>query len=136
MCGGSYFLAAAGPAVKIYSVATGNLVSTLSPLGTASRPSRPTGYGDAITAMALNPHNAFQLYTSSLDGCIRVWDLIDAILMQTIDMEDPILQLAVHAQFKNEVFISISRRTKALNSNGASFTPQAFSSLIRYLHSS
>ena len=117
---GSYFLSAAGPAVKIYSVATGNLVSTLSPLGTSSHPPQPTGYGDEVSSMALNPHNAFQLYTGSLDGCIRVWDLIDAILLQTIDVADPIMQLAVHEKFKNEIYVSISRRTKALNGNSES----------------
>ena len=114
---GSYFLSAAGPAVKIYSVATGSLVSTLSPLGTSSRPAQPTGYGDAITSMALNPHNAFQLYTASCDGCVRVWDLVDAILLQTVDVAAPIMHIAVHEKYKDEVYLSISRGTK-INRHG------------------
>lgn len=113
----SYFVSATGPAVKIYSVSTGLLVSTLSPVGTPSRPAEPTGYGDAVTSMAFNPHNPFQLITGSLDGCIRVWDIVDAILMQTIDVADPVLLLAVHEKFKNEVYVALSRRTKVLNRN-------------------
>lgn len=113
----SYFLSATGPSIKIYSVSTCHVVSTLSIAGTASRPSNPTGYGEAITSMSLNPHNPFQLFTGSLDGCVRVWDFVDAILLQTIDVCYPILYLAAHANFKNEVCVAVSKKTRKLNHN-------------------
>ncbi|KAJ3556436.1 hypothetical protein NM688_g2023 [Phlebia brevispora] len=115
---GYYFLTAAGPAVKIYSVASGQVVSTLSPTGTMSQPSQPTGYGDAISSMALNPHNSFQLFTGSLDGCIRLWDILDANLLQTIDISTPVMHLAVHEKFKNEVYVAVLKKANAVNTPG------------------
>lgn len=112
-------MSASGANVKIYSVSTGHVVSTLSPANTSSRPSAPTGYGDAITSMALSPHNVFQLFTTSLDGCIRVWDFVDAVLLQTIDVGLPVLQLAMHQKFKSEVCIAVSKKTKKLNHRSA-----------------
>ncbi|KAI0686656.1 WD40 repeat-like protein [Cytidiella melzeri] len=114
---GSYFMTASGVNVKIYSVASGQVVSTLSPANTSSQPAAKTGYGDAVTSMALSPHNAFQLFTASLDGCIRVWDFVDAVLLQTIDLGLPILHLAAHEKFKNEVCVALSKKTKKLNVN-------------------
>ncbi|KIP12046.1 hypothetical protein PHLGIDRAFT_399665 [Phlebiopsis gigantea 11061_1 CR5-6] len=114
---GSYFFSASGPAVKIHSVETGSVVSTLNPANSSSKPAAPTGYGDAVTSMVLSPHNPFQLLTASMDGCIRLWDFVDAVLLQTIDIAKPILQIAAHEKFKGEVCIAISRGTKKLNAN-------------------
>lgn len=116
----SYFFSASGPAVKIHSVETGHVVSTLSPANSSSKPTSPTGYGDAITSMVLSPHNPFQLLTASMDGCIRLWDFVDAVLLQTIDISKPILQIAAHEKFKNEVCVAISRGTKKVNANRTS----------------
>jgi len=55
-----------------------------------------------------------------MDGYIRVWDYLDAVLLQTIDIEQPILQIAAHEKFKDSVFVAVSRPTKKKNSNGAS----------------
>ena len=116
----SYFFSASGPAVKIHSVETGSVVSTLNPANSSSKPAAPTGYGDAVTSMVLSPHNPFQLLTASMDGCIRLWDFVDAVLLQTIDIAKPILQIAAHEKFKGEVCIAISRGTKKLNANRTS----------------
>ena len=113
----SYFFSVSGAAVKIHSVATGHVVSTLTPIHTPSKPTTVTGYGDAVSSMVLSPHNPFQLLTASMDGCIRLWDFVDAVLLQTIEVSRPILQIAVHEKFKNEVCIAISRGTKKLNSH-------------------
>ncbi|KAI0347808.1 WD40 repeat-like protein [Trametopsis cervina] len=112
---GSYFMSASGANVKIFSVATGDVVSTLSPANTSSRPAVPTGYGDAITSMVLSPHNPFQLFTASYDGCVRVWDFVDATLLQTIDLGLPVLHVTAHEKFKSEVIVALSKKTKKLN---------------------
>ena len=116
----SYFFSASGSAVKIHSVETGHIVSTLSPTHLRSKPGEATGYGDAVTSMVLSPHNPFQLLTASMDGCIRLWDFVDAVLLQTIDISKPILQITAHEKFKNEVCVAISRGTKKLNANRTS----------------
>jgi NET1-associated nuclear protein 1 (U3 small nucleolar RNA-associated protein 17) len=74
-----------------------------------------------ITAVVLNPNHPFQLITASMDGYIRVWDYLDAVLLQTIDVEQPILQMAAHEKFKDHVFVAVSRPTKKKNSNGVLF---------------
>lgn len=70
--------------------------------------------------MVLSPQNPFQLLTASMDGCIRLWDFVDAVLLQTIEISKPILQIAAHEKFKNEVCITVSRGTKKLNAHRAS----------------
>jgi NET1-associated nuclear protein 1 (U3 small nucleolar RNA-associated protein 17) len=72
-----------------------------------------------ITSAILNPNNPFQLITSSLDGLIRVWDFLDAVLLQTISIEQPIIHLCAHEKFPEYVFVAVVKNTKKLNSNGA-----------------
>ncbi|KZV74810.1 WD40 repeat-like protein [Peniophora sp. CONT] len=102
---GSYFFSILGSSVKVYSVATGAIVSTLSS-------GAPGSHTDAITSAILNPHNAFQLITGSLDGHIKVWDFLDAVLLQTISVEQPIHFVVAHELFKDTVFVSAVRRKK------------------------
>ncbi|EKM61312.1 uncharacterized protein PHACADRAFT_180447 [Phanerochaete carnosa HHB-10118-sp] len=112
---GSYFFTASGSTVKIHSASSGQVISTLTSVNSASKPSSATGYGEAVTSMVLSPHNPFQLLTASMDGCVRLWDFVDAVLLQTIEVSRPILQIAAHERYKNEVCIAISRGTKKLN---------------------
>ncbi|THH12798.1 hypothetical protein EW146_g7353 [Bondarzewia mesenterica] len=70
---GSYFFSVVGSSVKIYSSSTGQVVSTLSASSSGSS-SGAGGHSDLITSALLNPHNAFQLITGSLNGYIKVWD--------------------------------------------------------------
>lgn len=103
--------------MRIYSVATGKVVSTLSSSSSASSASRvPAGGGhtDSITAAVLNPENSFQLITASLDGTIKLWDFLDAVLLQTIDVGQPVSHMCAHEQFKGQVFVAtLTKPTKA-----------------------
>nr|VWO94276.1 Transcriptional repressor rco-1 [Ganoderma boninense] len=109
---GSYFFSATGPSVKIYSVATGEVVSTLTaPPNSVSGAAGSSQHSDTITAAILNPHNPFQLITGSLDGYIRTWDFLDASLLQTISISQPIFHLASHDQFRDYVFVAAARPT-------------------------
>ena len=102
----SYFFSIVGASVKIYSTNTGFVVSTLSAR-------RDTGtYSDAITSAILNPRNAYQLITGSLDGHIRVWDILDGVLLQTIDVGHPIRHMAAHEQWKDFLFVAVARSGK------------------------
>ncbi|RPD82358.1 WD40 repeat-like protein [Lentinus tigrinus ALCF2SS1-7] len=110
---GSYFFSASGPSVKIHSVATGEVVSTLTPPpSSVSAGAGSSQHSDTVTSAILNPHNPFQLITGSLDGYIRVWDFLDASLLQTIGVSLPIFHLAAHEALKGYVFIAAARPTK------------------------
>ncbi|TFK36968.1 WD40 repeat-like protein [Crucibulum laeve] len=113
---GSYFFALVGSSVKIHSVATGQVVSTL----TAPRHSGAKVSPDTLTSAVINPANAFQLITGCLDGRLMIWDYMDAVLLQTIDVAQPIHFICAHADFKDSVFVAASRPGKSRgNDNNA-----------------
>lgn len=103
---GSYFFSLVGSSVKVHSVATGSAVSILSPPednGTSST---------LLTCATLNPHNAFQLVTGSLDGRLMVWDFLDATLLKVIDITQPIHHICAHPDFKDSVFVAATRSSR------------------------
>ncbi|KAG7452299.1 WD40 repeat-like protein [Guyanagaster necrorhizus] len=105
---GSYFFSLVGPHIKIYSVATVQVVSTLS----APRSTSGDVSSDLLTCAILNPHNAFQLITGSLNGRIHIWDFLDANLLKTIDVSQPIYHLCAHEKHKDAVFVAVARPSK------------------------
>ncbi|KAF5385093.1 hypothetical protein D9615_001275 [Tricholomella constricta] len=111
---GSYFFSLVGSSVKIHSVATGQVVSTLS----APRSASSGTSSDLLTAAVLNPHNAFQLITGSLDGRLVVWDFLDAALLQVINIAQPIHYLCAHELWKDTVFVAASRPSKKSKTGG------------------
>ncbi|KXN88800.1 WD repeat-containing protein 75 [Leucoagaricus sp. SymC.cos] len=106
---GSYFFSLVGSSVQIHSTVTGQVVSTLAAPSTKSP---QTGHSDALTCAVLNPHNPFQLITGSLDGCLMIWDFLDGSLLRTIDISQPIHLICAHEQFKDYVFVAVSRPSK------------------------
>ncbi|KAK0505679.1 WD40-repeat-containing domain protein [Armillaria luteobubalina] len=113
---GSYFFSLVGPHVKIYSVATGQVVSTLS----APRSTDEDASSLLLTCAILNPHNAFQLITGSLSGRIHIWDFLDANLLKTIDISQSIYHLCAHEKYKDAVFVAAanSNKPKSKDENG------------------
>ncbi|KAH9937268.1 WD40 repeat-like protein [Fomitopsis serialis] len=94
---GRYFFYVAGSTVKIYSSSTGQIVSTLDqPSANDSGSNQHTPEAHAITSAILNPHNPFQLITGSSDGHIRLWNYLDAVLLQTINVNKSIMHVAAH----------------------------------------
>ncbi|KAF8973504.1 WD40-repeat-containing domain protein [Flammula alnicola] len=92
-------------------------VSTLA----APTPTDGSTPSDALTSAVINPHNAFQLFTGSLDGRIMIWDFVNATLLQTISIGQPIHYMCVHEQFKGSIFVAASRPRKKpiVNDNNA-----------------
>lgn len=107
--------------MQIYSSSTGQVVSTLSQ-PKLDLPSTAQGLAapDAITCATLSPHNPFQLITGSSDGCIRLWNFMDAILLRTLNIGKPIMHIAAHAKYSDHVFVSVGRGTKKKSSKGKS----------------
>ncbi len=125
----SYFFSIVGSSVKVYSTSTGLVVSTLSAKRDAG------SHTNAITSVVLNPHNAFQLITGSLDGHIKVWDLLDGVLLQTIGVGNPVHHIAAHERWKDVVFVAVARSTKRGKANGtsSSFADFQLSNMIAVL---
>lgn len=55
---------------------------------------------------------------SSLDGYIRVWDFLDGVLLQTIDVSHPVAHVCAHASAKDSVYVAVARPTKKKSSKG------------------
>ncbi|KAF8506780.1 WD40 repeat-like protein [Russula emetica] len=109
---GSHFFSIVSSSVKIYSTSTGLVVSTLSAKRDAG------SHTNAITSVILNPHNAYQLITGSLDGHIKVWDLLDGVLLQTIGVGNPVHHIAAHKQWKDVLFVAVARSNKRGKADG------------------
>ncbi|KZS91676.1 WD40 repeat-like protein [Sistotremastrum niveocremeum HHB9708] len=113
---GRYFFLPVSSTVKVYSTATGKVVSTLSGSSSSSSSSTSTSHPHThiITSAIINPHNAFQLITASLDGFIKVWDYSEGVLLRTLKIGKPITRLCAHQAIKDFVFVAVNdqKRTK------------------------
>ncbi|KZT75043.1 hypothetical protein DAEQUDRAFT_753684 [Daedalea quercina L-15889] len=128
---GRYFFSAIGPSVKIYSSTTGQVISTLSPPSTEGYDvGEEPPLSHVITSAILSPHNPFQLITGSTDGHIRLWNFMDAVLLQTIDVKKPIMHVAAHERFKDHVFVSVARGTKKKSSKARRETSEDNGAII------
>lgn len=105
----SYFFSLVGSSVQIHSVATGQVVSTLMAPNTKAV---VNGRSNTFSCAVINPHNPFQLITGSLNGCLMIWDFLDGTLLRTIDVTQPIHLICAHEQFKDYVFVAVSRPPK------------------------
>ncbi|NXN99488.1 WDR75 protein, partial [Rhinopomastus cyanomelas] len=92
-----YLFCASGDFVKMYSLAT---EETLRVMG---------GHADLVTGLQLNPHNHMQLYSSSLDGSIKLWDFMDGIPIKTFTVGSKLLALYVVSSCEDSVFVIIPK---------------------------
>lgn len=98
-------------------MASGKVISTLSPSSTGSSTAHSSdgdGHKDIITAAILHPQNPYQLLTASLDGFIKVWDYLEAVLLQNIDTGMPVTQMCAHEKLKGYVFVASPTARKKL----------------------
>lgn len=102
----SYFFSLVGSSVQIHSTTTGQVVSSLSAPSTNGT---TKSQSNVFSCAVVNPHNPFQLITGSLDGCLMIWDSLDGSLLRTIDVNQPIHLICAHEQFKDYVFVAVSR---------------------------
>ncbi|RUS16393.1 WD40-repeat-containing domain protein [Endogone sp. FLAS-F59071] len=95
----NYFFCCASTCIKIYSVATGEIVRTLS-----SSPNEG-GHSNLVTCVMLNPKNALQLLSASLDGTVKLWDFNDSILLKTYQLGVPVTHMTIHASNPKFIYI-------------------------------
>lgn len=108
-----FFFVASGSTIRIYSTNSGRLVSTLSSASSDISSSTdsiiPSQHTATITGLAINPSNAAQLISCSLDGTVKVWDFFDGKLMNTITLNQPITHMVTHTSLKNEVIVAVRK---------------------------
>ena len=104
--------------VKVYSMSTGQIVSTLSSFTTAGGTDSNSGHSDKITALSLDPESPFQLITASLDGTLKVWDVLEATLLKTIQVGLPITHLCLHTAHPGYAFIACNKPKKKSKEDG------------------
>jgi len=78
-----YITAASEATIHVYSVSTGKMTGNL------------VGHNNRITGLNYNPFNPFQLYSSSLDGSIKLWDVMDGVLLTTWEIGFPVTKMTV-----------------------------------------
>uniref|UniRef100_A0A4W3JV50 WD repeat domain 75 n=1 Tax=Callorhinchus milii TaxID=7868 RepID=A0A4W3JV50_CALMI len=67
------------------------------------------GHNDLVTGIHLNPKNNLQLYSSSLDGTIKLWDFTDGILMKTFVVGSKLLALYTSASKGASIFAIVPK---------------------------
>ncbi|XP_039584677.1 WD repeat-containing protein 75 isoform X1 [Passer montanus] len=93
-----YLLYASGDFVKVHSVNTEETLRLL------------CGHADLVTGIQLNPQNHMQLYSSSLDGTIKLWDFMDGIPIKTFTVGPKLLALYTLASAEDSVFVVIPKQ--------------------------
>ncbi|KAK4057770.1 NET1-associated nuclear protein 1 [Microbotryomycetes sp. JL221] len=99
---------ASGTTVKIYSVETCQLLSTLS---VASQPDTDAAHHRRralVSAIVLNPSNPLQLVVASLDGFLRIWDFTEGVLIRTLDVGAPVLHACASSNLNDHLFVAIA----------------------------
>ncbi|XP_057708454.1 WD repeat-containing protein 75 [Corythoichthys intestinalis] len=88
-----FLLCASGECVKLYSTTTEECIHELQ------------GHTDLVTGVLLNPSNHLQVYSSSLDGTVRLWDFTDGILIKSYVVEHQIYAIYASADHKGVIFV-------------------------------
>jgi NET1-associated nuclear protein 1 (U3 small nucleolar RNA-associated protein 17) len=98
---------AVGASVKIYSVATAQLLSTLSIPNLSTQTSDGSLRRTKVSCLLLNPANSLQLIVGSLDGMLRLWDYKEGKLIRTLDLGSPIQLACSHPAILDQIFVAI-----------------------------
>ncbi|CAG8502647.1 2795_t:CDS:10 [Ambispora gerdemannii] len=85
--------------IKVYTLTTGDCVKTLSVVPQCG------GHTNEITSLAIDPNDPSLLYSSSLDGTIKIWNLDKAVLLETLDLKCPIYHMMVDPKHSKDIYI-------------------------------
>eukprot|EP01052_Picozoa_sp_SAG31_P044958 SAG31_NODE_8030_length_1537_cov_1.116134_1_plen_303_part_00 len=79
---GHFFFVVCRDQVRVFRTKTAELLAELQ-------------HPQAVTGCAINPLNAFQLLTASIDGIVRTWEFAEATVLQEHDVGCPVIWAAM-----------------------------------------
>nr|XP_057938531.1 WD repeat-containing protein 75 [Doryrhamphus excisus] len=94
-----FLLCASGDCLKVYSTATEECIHEL------------RGHTDVVTGVLIKPSNHLQVYSSSTDGTVKLWDFADGILIKSYDVGYPIHSMYASANHEGVFFIVTPKQT-------------------------
>ncbi|GAA5871425.1 hypothetical protein JCM8547_002662 [Rhodosporidiobolus lusitaniae] len=117
----AYCFVASGSAVKVYSVRTTELMSTLSlrpfsrSIPSSSSPSSSSRSSNAsslkraiVSSVLVNPSNTRQLVVGSSDGKVRVWDYLEGRLLRTLELGTPVVHAVANAALPDQLYVALA----------------------------
>jgi len=84
---GKYVFCCRGDAVRVFVKATGAVLRDL------------RGHRNTVTSVCLHPKNRFQIFSTSLDNSIILWDFEDGLLLNRFDLDLKALATVKHGPF-------------------------------------
>ncbi|KAJ3104951.1 hypothetical protein HDU97_008699 [Phlyctochytrium planicorne] len=107
-----YFLIAVSTHIKMFSILTGQLVRTISAAA-------GTAHLGMVTQIVLNPKNQFQLFSASLDGTIKLWDINDGSLLKTWNLYQPVTHIVLDPKDSKMAYVAV-KRSSSFGAKGVS----------------
>lgn len=109
-----YCFIASGAAVRIYSVRSTELVSTLSIPPAATSSSEGLLTRATVTAVLLSPSNPRQLVVGSSDGRIRIWDYVEGKLLRTLELGAPVVHATASENLPDQLFVALAASSESV----------------------
>eukprot|EP00743_Colponemidia_sp_Colp-15_P005541 GILK01005961.1.p1 GENE.GILK01005961.1~~GILK01005961.1.p1 ORF type:complete len:964 (-),score=206.41 GILK01005961.1:37-2928(-) len=98
---GKAFFLCAGSNIRMYSVATGELLSVLK------------GHTDTVTCFLINELNPLQAYSAGLDGTIKMWDYVEANCLRTFKVGLPVLHMCISSSSPHLAYLTLQNTKTA-----------------------
>lgn len=99
---------ASGAAIKIYSVQSCQLVSTLAvPSRTTPAEGELTKAAHDVSSLFVNPSNNLQLVTTTYDGVVCLWDYLDGTVLRVFETATSIQLAAISRSRPNDLFLCL-----------------------------
>ncbi|CAG8457438.1 4030_t:CDS:10, partial [Ambispora leptoticha] len=105
--------------IKVYNLTTGDCVKTLSVAPEYG------GHTKEITSLAIDANDPSLVYSSSLDGTIKIWNFEKAVLLETLDLKAPIYRMIMDPKHPKDIYVS----TQISSSDLSSLDPNLFDDL-------
>ncbi|KAJ5079056.1 wd repeat-containing protein [Anaeramoeba ignava] len=89
---------------KLIFVSINNQISIIN-TNTGETVSQLKGHTGFITDIKLNPSNSNEIFSSSIDGTIRRWNINEASLINTYYLNKPIISFTLNKAFPDDLFL-------------------------------
>ncbi|XP_056006954.1 WD repeat-containing protein 75-like [Ostrea edulis] len=92
-----------GKNIKVFNVNSGECMHYL------------TGHHDEVTGVIVSPKNKLQLFSSSIDETILLWDYVDGVQLKRYSLHAPLHGLVGFAKDETNLFVMVHRNPKGID---------------------